>query len=112
MSNLTKRSRASRSNRWLDARVRSRRRPEVPAIISNISEAGCCIEAAAEYEPGEPIEIVVPRLGSISATVKWSEAGHSGAAFVVGSDRWLVLDTDAARYRANIAVNANGPYRA
>ena len=108
MSNPTKYNRASRSNRWLDARVRSRRRPEVPAIISNISEAGCCIEAAAEYEAGEPIEIVVPRLGSISATVKWSEAGHSGAAFVVGSDRWLVPDTEAARYRANSAAEASG----
>jgi hypothetical protein len=109
MSNPTKHKRASRSVRWLDARVRSRRRPEVSAIISNISEAGCCIEAAAEYEAGEPIEIVVPRLGSISATVKWSEAGHSGAAFVVGSDRWLVPDPDAARYGANGAAGAPGP---
>jgi hypothetical protein len=104
--------RASRSHRWLDARVRSRRRAEVEAIISNISEAGCCIEAAGDFHKGEQIEIVVPRLGSISATVKWSEAGHSGAAFVVGSERWFAPDPDAARYGAKAAVEAANPYGA
>ena len=107
MSKPIERKRATRSLRWLDARVRSRRRPEVSAVISNLSEAGCCIEAAADFERDEHIEIVVPRLGSISATVKWCAAGHSGAAFVVGSERWLVRDLEAARHRANIALDAS-----
>ena len=112
MSQRTRRERASRSLRWIDARVRSRHQPEVLAVISNISEAGCCIEAATEFETGEQVEIIVPRLGSISATVKWSEAGHSGAVFLVGSDRWLVPDPDAAHYSAQMAAQATSPYGA
>ena len=112
MSDRSERERASRSPRWLDARVRSKRRAEVSAVISNISEAGCCIEAATDFDTDEQIEIVVPRLGSISATVKWSEAGHSGAAFVVGTGRWLVPDPEAARYAANAAVDVNNPHGA
>ena len=110
MTRVGKRERPSRSHRWLDARVRSRLKPEVPAIISNISEAGCCIEAAAEFEAGEQIEILVPRLGSITATVRWSNAGHSGAAFVAGSDQWLVPDPEAVRYRAKVAQQAKRHY--
>jgi hypothetical protein len=103
MRHLNEHERPSRSVRWLDARVRSKLKPEVAAIICNISEAGCCIQAATHFEAGEKVEILVPRLGSIAATIKWSDAGHSGAAFVAGSQEWLSPDPDADRYRGNSA---------
>jgi hypothetical protein len=92
MLQRAERERASRSPRWIDASVRSRTHPRIEAVISNISDGGCRIEAAAEFAVGEAVEIMVPRLGSISAIIRWSEAGHSGAAFVPGSDSWLVAD--------------------
>ena len=110
MSQQAKRDRASRSHRWIDARVRSRHQPEVPAIISNISEAGCCIEASAGFEAGEEVEIVVPRLGSIAAMVRWSHSGHSGAVFVIGSGRWLVPDPEAANYAPRMTAQASSPH--
>lgn len=110
MAKVTERERESRSHRWIDARVRCKRRPAVSAIISNISEAGCCIEAAIDIETGDEIEIMVPRLGSISAVVRWSQAGISGASFVPGSDRWLVPDPEAALYGAPAAPEANRSY--
>jgi len=110
MRKPTQRKRPSRSPRWIDARVRSKHRPEVSAIISNISDAGCCIEAAAQFREGERVDIMVPRLGSISATVKWSQAGHSGAVFLAGSDQWLMPDPETAKYRSNIAADAAGPH--
>jgi len=109
MPNPAQSQRPSRSHRWIDARVRSKHRPEVPAIISNISEAGCCIEAAAQFKKGEQVDIMVPRLGSISATVRWSQAGHSGAVFLAGSDEWLIPDPEATKYQSNIAAEAAGP---
>lgn len=112
MAKVKQPERASRSQRWLDARVRSKRQPEVSAIISNISEAGCCIEVATRFQAGEHIEIMVPRLGSIAATVKWSEAGHSGAAFVAGSDQWLVPDPEAPHYRKKMGQEAKSRYAA
>jgi hypothetical protein len=102
--------RASRSPRWIDARVRSKRQPEFSAVISNISETGCCIESAVTFEIGELVEILVPRLGSIVAAVKWSDSGHSGAAFIAGSDEWLIPDSEAAAYRAKLTQEANSQY--
>jgi hypothetical protein len=110
MPNPTQRQRPSVSHRWIDARVRSKHRPDVPAIISNISEAGCCIEAAAQFREGEQVDIMVPRLGSISATVRWSQAGHSGAVFLAGSDQRLIPDPEAAKYQSNIVAEAAGPH--
>ena len=107
MKHIIERERPSRSARWIDARVRSRGQPEIPAVISNISEAGCRIESAVAFEAGEPIEILVPRLGSVSAVIKWSEAGHSGAAFVPDSDHWLHPDPDAVA-QGRPAQGANG----
>lgn len=92
MPHRVERNRASRSPRWIDASVRSRTHAGIGAVISNISDAGCRIEAAAEFAVGEAVEIVVPRLGSISAVIRWSEAGQSGAAFIPGSDSWLIPD--------------------
>jgi len=112
MSHRRERERPSRTQRWIDARVRSKHQPEVSAIISNISEAGCCIEAPAEFQAGEQVEIVVPRLGSISATVKWSEAGHSGAVFLAGSGQWLIPDPEAAKYRSDVSAEAIGRHAA
>lgn len=80
--------RESRSARWIKAVVRSSGGAEVAAVITNISGGGCRIRAAAPFEVGELIEIVMPRLGSISAYIRWSEAEHSGAQFVLGSDDW------------------------
>lgn len=107
MRPIIERERASRSPRWIDARVRSRGKPEIPAIISNISDAGCRIESAIAFEAGEPVEILVPRLGSMTAIIKWSEAGQSGATFVPGSDRWLHLDPHAATQSSPVQ-GANG----
>ena len=80
--------RESRSARWTDASVRSKRVAEAPAVITNISTRGGRIRSAAVFEAGELIQIVVPRLGLIAAQVRWSERGDLGAEFVVGSDSW------------------------
>jgi hypothetical protein len=100
--------RAGRSPRWIDASVRGRGKPEVCATISNISNSGCRIETAAPLRSGELIEIVVPRLGSISAYIRWTEKGHSGAEFVTGSETWLNPDPDSTAYGGDSLHKANG----
>jgi hypothetical protein len=99
--------RAGRSPRWIDASVRSKRQPEVGATISNISNSGCRIESSAQFRSGELIDIVVPRLGSISAHIRWSQGRLSGAEFVAGSESWLNPDPEAAAYVGGYTREAN-----
>lgn len=108
MRQAGRQERAGRSQRWIDATVHSNQR-EISAIISNISQAGCCIESAASFKLGELVEIVVPRLGSICGHIRWSQGYHAGAEFILGSDNWLVPDPDAAAYRAGFGQWANNP---
>lgn len=109
MRQAGKQERAGRSQRWIDATVRSKRQREISAIISNISQAGCCIESAATFEVGERVEILVPRLGSIFGHIRWSQGSNAGAEFILGSDDWLVPDPDAAAYRAGFGQSPNIP---
>jgi hypothetical protein len=106
MQEQRKRIRESRSMRWIDAQVRSEHR-EINAVISNISTAGCCIRSKARLDVGDLVEIVVPRLGSMTAHIRWRRGKKSGAEFVPGSDRWLVPDPELLAMEIAAAIHAS-----
>lgn len=83
------------SARWVDARLRSSRHVAAPAIIGDISNSSCKIQTGANLAIGELIEIMVPRLGSMRANVRWKKGKQFGADFIAGSDSWAVPDPAA-----------------
>ena len=100
-------ARESRSVRWIDAQIRSKRCAAVSAVISNISNSGCCIRSPTPLEVGEAVEIIVPRLGSISAHIRWQHGKHAGAEFVAGSDSWLMPDPELMAMQIGAAIHAS-----
>jgi len=101
------RDRESRSIRWIDAQIRSKRSAAVSAVISNISNSGCCIRSSFTFELGERVEIMVPRLGSMSAHIRWQHGKHAGAQFIVGSDSWLMPDPELMAMQVGAAIHAS-----
>ena len=79
--------RESRSPTLANVTVRQRAAADLPAVITNISNRGCHIKSGESLTPGELVEIVVPRLGSLLASVRWTSFNDSGLEFVAPSQQ-------------------------
>ena len=55
--------------------------------VSDLSLDGCCL--TGQFRIGEEIEVVIPRIGKLSAQIRWAVMGRAGARFkssVPGAD--------------------------
>jgi hypothetical protein len=51
------------------------------AIVRDLTEQGCRLSAAETLRIGERIQIEIPRLGFLSAQVRWALGDEAGALF-------------------------------
>jgi len=61
------------------------------------SRGGCRLNTRAPLEIGEMIRIEVPRLGGITALVRWAKGFDAGAAFVIDSRKCGSVTVSAAQ---------------
>jgi len=54
--------------------------------IKNLSASGMMAEAATEFSAGDRIEVEIPRIGLVAATVAWARDMRFGARFDVKID--------------------------
>lgn len=54
--------------------------------LVNFSSEGCRIEAASDLRIGERVRIAIPRMGQMSAQVRWALLGSAGAKFLTEID--------------------------
>jgi len=57
-----------------------------PVKLTNFSDQGCRIESDEKLRVGERLAIAIPRMGQVTAQVRWSATGSAGARFVAESD--------------------------
>jgi hypothetical protein len=57
-----------------------------PVKLTNLSDEGCRIEAKAEFRIGEQLQIAIPRVGHMSAQVRWALGCSAGARFAPDSE--------------------------
>ena len=79
-----------KSGSWPDRRRRHAVRLEaavtksdgsiVTSSVSDLSLDGCCL--TGDFRIGEQIEVKVPRIGKLSAQIRWSVMGRAGARFI------------------------------
>jgi hypothetical protein len=48
--------------------------------VSDLSLEGCCLSGA--FRIGEQIQLKIPRIGSLSAEIRWAFMGRAGARFI------------------------------
>ena len=54
--------------------------------LSDLTEEGCRIETDDHFRIGEQVQIAIPRLGQLSAQVRWALPGSAGARFLAESE--------------------------
>jgi hypothetical protein len=54
--------------------------------LSDLTEDGCRIETDDHFRIGEQVQIAIPRLGQLSAQVRWALPGSAGARFLAESE--------------------------
>lgn len=59
---------------------------KVKVRLTNFSDNGCRIEADEDFLIGERVRIAMPRMGNVSAQVRWALQGSAGAQFLAESD--------------------------
>jgi hypothetical protein len=59
---------------------------QIPAKISNFSDLGCRVQAPEPFRIGERLQIAVPRIGNLTAQVRWSLPGAAGTRFLTDWD--------------------------
>jgi hypothetical protein len=67
------------------------------AVITNISNRGCRIRTSETLVVGEVIVLDLPRLGTLSAEVRWSKLGSVGLCFIMGTEAWRPSPREAQR---------------
>jgi hypothetical protein len=111
------RDRESRLRRRLELFVHRDDGREIKAVLTNVSEHGCRLTLEEPVLPDERVRIEVPRLGNITATIRWSSNGDAGAEFVAQSDVWEERGKGSfervflprSRGLGSIAISANSP---
>jgi Flp pilus assembly pilin Flp len=64
----------------LDASVTRGDGAEMAAIVTDLSLDGCCL--IGSFQIGEQLTVKIPKVGSLTAEVRWSFMGRAGARFV------------------------------
>ena len=54
--------------------------------LSDLTDEGCRIETDDHLRIGEQLQIAIPRLGQLSAQVRWALPGSAGARFLAGTE--------------------------
>ena len=70
---------------------------EHQGLITNVSTRGCKIEAPHRFKVGDLVVIRIPRLGRISALIRWVQAGRAGAEYISDSCSWEIVEGDPFR---------------
>jgi len=70
----------------IDAIVHRTNGRKIPVKVSNFSDQGCRVETAEDFRIGERLQIAVPRMGNMSAQVRWCLPGAAGTRFLTESD--------------------------
>ena len=52
------------------------------ALVSNISNEGCRLDASDAFRIGEMLTIAIPRIGRVKAQVRWALLGSAGTKFI------------------------------
>lgn len=82
---VAKRARDSRRLVTMPVRAMLDDRSTFSVTILDLSYDGCKIETALALSAGQHVELTVPRLGSLTAYVRWYSNGKAGLSF--GTDR-------------------------
>lgn len=98
--------RESRSPVWVQAILRRSDQPDLTTVIANVSNGGCRVRLNEALTTGEFVEVVVPRLGTLLATVRWSDARTSGLQFVFGSESCLTAGSSLGQSAASASSAA------
>ena len=64
----------------LDASVTRSSGDEEPAVVTDLSLDGCCL--IGQFRIGERLTVKIPKVGSLTAEVRWAFMGRAGARFV------------------------------
>ena len=56
------------------------------ALVSNISNEGCRLDASDAFRIGERLTIAIPRIGRVKAQVRWALLGSAGPKFIDDPD--------------------------
>ena len=59
---------------------------KLPALVSNISNEGCRLNAHDIFRIGESLIIAIPRIGRVKAQVRWALPGSAGTKFIDDPD--------------------------
>lgn len=54
--------------------------------LTNCTDEGCCLESGDDFLIGERLDIAIPRMGQLSAQVRWALPGSAGAKFLTEGD--------------------------
>jgi len=54
--------------------------------LSDLTDEGCRIETDDHFRIGEQLQIAIPRLGELSAQVRWALPGSAGAQFLANTE--------------------------
>jgi hypothetical protein len=54
--------------------------------LSDLTDEGCRIETDNHFRIGEQLQIAIPRLGQLSAQVRWALPGSAGARFLAETE--------------------------
>jgi hypothetical protein len=84
-----RKERESRSPVWVKVVVRQPGKADLAAIVTNISDNGCCVRASEELLAGTKVTLLVPRLGALGARVRWVKGRKAGLQFEPKSSRFL-----------------------
>ena len=58
----------------------------IPVIVVNLSPNGLMLRAEVEMAAGERVEVALPVVGTVAATVRWSLGGRLGCAMARAVD--------------------------
>ena len=75
-------SRKDRNPVEIDAIVQRDDGSRAEVRLSDLTDEGCRIETDDHFRIGEQLQIAIPRLGQLSAQVRWALPGSAGARFL------------------------------
>jgi hypothetical protein len=75
-------SRKDRNPVEIDAVVQRDDGTRAEVRLSDLTDEGCRIQTDDLFRIGEQLQIAIPRLGQLSAQVRWALPGSAGARFL------------------------------
>jgi hypothetical protein len=59
---------------------------DITITVRNLSTRGMMAECAVSLSRGEPIEVDLPGIGTVTGTIAWTAGGRAGVAFATPID--------------------------